>query len=77
MIIITTIFSLRLFDQVYILTGGGPLDSTSTVMFQAVSSAFKQDNIGRGAAETVIFVLIIVAVTIVQRIFIRQEREVK
>ena len=76
-IIITTIFSLRLFDQVYILTGGGPLDSTSTVMFQAVSSAFKQDNIGRGAAETVIFVLIIVAVTIVQRIFIRQEREVK
>jgi multiple sugar transport system permease protein len=76
-VIITTIFSLRLFDQVYILTAGGPLGSTSTVMFQAVTTAWKQDNIGKGSAMTVVFVLIIIALTIVQRLVLRQEKEIK
>lgn len=76
-VIITTIFSLRLFDQVYILTQGGPLDSTSTVMFQAVTSAFGEGNVGRGSAFTVVFVVIIIAITLLQRFFLREQREVK
>lgn len=78
-IMITTIFSLRLFDQVYILTGGtgGPLDSTSTVMLQAVVSAFKSGNVGKGSAFTVIFVLIILMLTLIQRSLLRQEKEMK
>lgn len=78
-VMITTIFSLRLFDQVYILTGGtgGPLDSTSTVMLQAVVSAFKNGNVGQGSAYTVIFVFIIVILTLIQRALIRQEKEIK
>ncbi len=76
-VIITTIFSLRLFDQVYILTSGGPLGSTSTVMFQAVTTAWTQDNIGKGSAMTVVFVLIIIALTVVQRLVLRQEKEIK
>ncbi len=76
-VIITTIFSLRLFDQVYILTGGGPLDSTSTVMFRAVTAAFVEGAVGRGSAYTVIFVIIIVLITLIQRRFLRESREVK
>jgi len=75
-VIITTMFALRLFDQVYLLTNGGPLDSTTTVMFQAVTKA-RTDNIGTGAAETVVFVIIIIAITIVQRLVLRQEKEIK
>ena len=75
--IITTIFSLRLFDQVFILTKGGPIDATQTVMYQAVTSAFIEGNVGRGSAITVIFVLIIIFITLIQRLVLRQNREVQ
>ncbi|WP_392544312.1 carbohydrate ABC transporter permease [Oryzobacter telluris] len=75
-VIVTTIFSFRLFDQVYIMTRGGPNNSTSTVMYQAVTSAFVENNVGRGAAMTVVFVLVIVVVTVVQQRVLRQDREV-
>ena len=76
-VMITTIFSLRLFDQVYLLTSGGPLESTSTVMFLAVTKAFKEGNVGQSSAMTVIFVLIIIGLTLLQRAFLRQEKEIK
>ncbi len=76
-VIITSIFSLRLFDQVYILTSGGPLGSTSTVMYQSVTSAWTDDNVGKGSAMTVVFVLIIIVLTLIQRRVLRQEREIK
>jgi multiple sugar transport system permease protein len=75
-ILITTIFSLRLFDQVYIMTSGGPDDSTTTVMYQAVTSAFLQNNVGRGAAMTVVFVIIILLITLIQRRLLRQDKEI-
>jgi multiple sugar transport system permease protein len=75
-IMITTIFSLRLFDQVYIMTSGGPQNSTSTVMYQAVTSAFVESNVGRGSAMTVVFVIIIVAITVIQRALLRQEKQI-
>ncbi|WP_156401611.1 carbohydrate ABC transporter permease [Agromyces sp. Soil535] len=75
-IMITTIFSLRLFDQVYIMTSGGPDDSTTTVMYQAVTSAFVENNVGRGSAMTVIFVLIIIAITLIQRRILRQDTQI-
>ena len=76
-VMITTIFSLRLFDQIYILTQGGPVDSTSTVMYQAVTSASVEGNIGKGSAMTVVFVIIIIVLTLIQRALLRQEKEIK
>jgi len=76
-VIITTIFSLRLFDQVFILTKGGPIDATQTVMYQAVTSAFVEGNVGRASAITVVFVVIIICITLIQRVVLRQNREVK
>lgn len=75
-VMITTIFSLRLFDQVYIMTQGGPNEATSTVMYGAVTSAFVENNVGRGSAMTVVFVVIVVLVTLIQRRLLRQEREI-
>jgi multiple sugar transport system permease protein len=76
-VIITTIFSLRLFDQVFILTKGGPIDATQTVMYQAVTSAFVEGNVGRASAITVVFVVIIICITLIQRVVLRQNSEVK
>ncbi len=75
-VMVTTIFSFRLFDQVYILTQGGPNDATTTVMFQAVTSAFAENNVGRGAAITVVFFVIVLSITLVQRRVLKEEREI-
>lgn len=75
-VMVTTIFSFRLFDQVYILTQGGPNEATTTVMYQAVTSAFTENNVGRGAAITVIFFVIVLLVTLVQRRVLKEEREI-
>lgn len=75
-VLVTTIFSLRLFDQVYIMTQGGPRNATTTVMFQTVTTAFAENNIGKAAAMTVVFFLLVLAVTLVQRRVLREEREI-
>ncbi|WP_324651352.1 sugar ABC transporter permease [Georgenia sp. H159] len=73
---VTTILAFRLFDQVYIMTGGGPQDATTTVMYQAVTTAFDANNVGRASAITVLFFVIVLAITLVQRRVLREEREI-
>jgi multiple sugar transport system permease protein len=58
------------------MTQGGPGDSTSTVMSQAVTTAFIQNNVGKGSAMTVCFVVIIILITLIQRRVLREEREI-
>ncbi len=77
-ITVTTIFAFRLFDQVNIMprTPGGPLDSTRTMMLELVETGYTKQAIGRGAAIAIIFFVIVLAMTLVQRRFIREEGEV-
>jgi multiple sugar transport system permease protein len=75
-VMVTTIFAFRLFDQIYILTSGGPNNATTTMMYQAVTSAFNENNVGQGAAITVVFFVIVLAITLVQRFLVREEREI-
>ncbi len=75
-ILITSILAFRLFDQVQIMTRGGPHDTTTTVVYEAVQATFVRQQVARGAAMTVIFFLIVLALTITQRRLLRQEREV-
>lgn len=76
---ITTILAFRLFDQVWIMPDrpGGPLDATRTLMVDIVDTGLNQQAVGRGSALSVIFLLIVLAVTIVQRRLVKQEGEVR
>ncbi|MFF1297486.1 MULTISPECIES: carbohydrate ABC transporter permease [unclassified Streptomyces] len=75
--LLTSVFSFRVFDQVYVLVKGGGLDedATRTVMYQAVTTAFDQNNIGQASAITVVFFLIVVALTLTQRRVVRAGSE--
>ena len=66
-VIVTTIFSLRVFDQIYLLTQGGPNNSTSSVMYLAVSQAYVQNNVGQGAAISVVLCFVILVLSLIQR----------
>jgi len=72
--LVTTILAFRLFEQVQIMTHGGPRHATTTVMYEAVQAAFTRQQVARGAAITVIFFLLVLVVTVVQRRVARQER---
>ncbi|MGD8396974.1 MAG: sugar ABC transporter permease [Candidatus Eiseniibacteriota bacterium] len=74
--LVTTILAFRLFAQVEILTRGGPSGATTTVMFEAVRAAFQRQQIGLASAMTVVFFLIVLLVTWLQRALVTEEREV-
>lgn len=72
---VTTILAMRLFDQAVLMprSPGGPVDSTRTMMVHMVDLGFGRQAIGRGAAVAVLFFLIVLAVTLLQRRFLREE----
>jgi multiple sugar transport system permease protein len=76
-ITVTTILAFRLFDQVWIMpqTPGGPLDATRTMMLEMVETGFSRQQIGRGSAIAVTFFVIVLAITLVQRRFVKEEGE--
>ncbi|MCF1438699.1 MAG: sugar ABC transporter permease [Candidatus Thiodiazotropha taylori] len=75
-VLVTTILAFRLFDQVQIMTQGGPHDASTTVMFEAVEAAFARQQVARGAAMTVVLFLVVLLISWLQRRVARQEREV-
>ena len=68
MILITiTIAAMSLFTQINVMTQGGPRDATTTVVFEAVRSGFQQQEMGYASAIALVFFLIILVITGVQR----------
>lgn len=74
----TTILAFKLFTQVWVMQGpsGHPQGTTVTMMVYSVNQGFRQGKIGYASAITVTFFLIVLAVSLSQRIFLREEREV-
>ncbi|MGL5193724.1 MAG: carbohydrate ABC transporter permease [Chroococcales cyanobacterium] len=74
--LVTSILSFRLYDQIEIMTNGGPLDATTTVMYEAVTAAYQQQKMAKGAAMTVVFFLVVLMITLIQRTLIKEERAI-
>jgi len=76
-VVLTTILAFRVYDQVYILisTANANLDATQTVLFQATSSLFDQNNLARASAITVVFFVIVLLITLAQRRIAQQRSD--
>ena len=57
-VITTTIFTLRSFEQVYVITGGGPLNSTNLLVYYIYEQAFARFEFGYAAAAATILLLV-------------------
>ncbi|MES9838167.1 MAG: sugar ABC transporter permease [Candidatus Thiodiazotropha sp.] len=75
-ILVTTILAFRLFDQVQIMTRGGPENATTTVIYETVQAAFARQQVALASAMTVVFFLLVLAITLLQRRFTHHQREV-
>lgn len=59
--------SLKIFGEVFVMSeDGGPLNSTASVVYQVVETAFQSHRMGYGSAMTMILFTMIVAVTVFQ-----------
>ena len=54
----TAIFTLRSFEQVYTITGGGPLNSTNILVYYIYEQAFAQFDFGYAAAAATLLLAI-------------------
>lgn len=65
-VIITAISSFQVFDLIYLMTQGGPLDSTNVLVYAIYKNAFEYFNVGKASAIAYILFFIILVLTLVQ-----------
>jgi multiple sugar transport system permease protein len=76
-IVINTIRSFQVFTEVYVMTKGGPLHSTTTLVYQVFEYAFdRADMMGYASAIAYVTFVLILAVSLVQFRFLGVDRGV-
>jgi multiple sugar transport system permease protein len=75
--ITTTIFAFKLFTQVQLLTQGGPQSVTDTLVRVMYMQGFRQGKVGIGAAAAVVFFLLVLTISLVQRVLVKEERAIQ
>ena len=72
----TTILAFKLFTQVWVLTKGGPQNATITSIVYLYKQGFKQLKVGYASSIAIIFFLIVLIISLIQRKFIKEERAI-
>ncbi len=75
-IVSTTILAFQLFDQVQVMTQGGPNNATMSTVLYIYKTGFKELNVGGASAISLVFVLVVLAVSLLQRRFLHSRSEV-
>ncbi|MBQ6516435.1 sugar ABC transporter permease [bacterium] len=65
-IIITAINSFQVFDLIYMMTQGGPADSTNVLVYSIYQNAFEYFNVGKASAIAYVLFIIVFVLTIFQ-----------
>jgi len=71
---LSMIGSLQLFDMVWILTGGGPANSTTTMATYLINQGTRSQNFGiAGAASVILFVIALVMAVLYQQLVLSRD----
>ena len=65
-IIITVINSFQVFDLIYMMTQGGPADSTNVLVYSIYQNAFEYFNVGKASAIAYVLFVIVFVLTLFQ-----------
>ena len=65
-VIITAISSFQVFDLIYLMTQGGPFNSTNVLVYSIYQNAFEYFNVGKASAISYILFAIILVLTLIQ-----------
>ncbi len=72
-VIVITMQAFALFAQIDVMTNGGPLDSTQTVVFQAVERGYGKQDISGGSTISVILFVLVLTISLIQRWLAREK----
>jgi len=72
-VVLSTIGGFSLFIEPYILTGGGPLNSTLSAVLYIYKQAFEYYHMGYSATLGVFFAVLVMLVVIIQKKFVEQD----
>lgn len=64
-VVLAAIGLLRVYELVLALTAGGPAGTTQTAVFNILTTSFTRSQLGYGAAQSVVLMVVIITVTIV------------
>ncbi|GBD16716.1 Lactose transport system permease protein LacF [bacterium HR26] len=73
-VVVNTLISLQVFDLVFILTNGGPVNATNTLVLYMYRTAFEFTRMGRATAMAILLFLITFVITLVQLHLLRERR---
>ena len=72
-VILSTVGTLKTFELPFIMTRGGPDRATNTLSLEIVNNLFGSYKFGFASALSIVMLLIVVAVAIVQNIYLRRQ----
>ena len=72
-VILLIIESFNMFESIFVMTEGGPLGSTSTIMYYISRQGFMSYNMGYASALAWIFFALILVFTLIQFRFRREQ----
>jgi multiple sugar transport system permease protein len=75
-ITIGLIGTFQVFDQVFVITSGGPADTTLTIAYLVYSSGFTDTRMGQAAATAIVLFVIIFVFTLIQRRFVGERANI-
>lgn len=72
---VTTVFAFKLFVQPHLITRGGPQGATKTLILALYDEAFTNGRYGKASAVSILFFIIVLAITIIQRRIMPKEEK--
>lgn len=71
---ISSISALKVFVEIYVMTRGGPLDSTKTIVYYIYERAFENLDLSIASAASVILLIIVMAFSVINIVFFEGKR---
>ncbi len=72
-VFLSSIWSIQIFDLIYMLTGGGPANASVSIVMRIYESAFKEYNIGYAMSLANVLLFITATIAILQRKLLKRE----
>ncbi len=75
-VVVSTIGALQVFGSIFILTGGGPVYATTTVVYHIYQQAFTFGRFGYASSLSIVFFIIVLIITLIQSKYLRFGEEI-
>ena len=71
---ISSISAMKVFVEIYVMTKGGPLDSSKTIVYYIYERAFENLDLGIASAASVILLVIVLVLSIINFVFFENKQ---